>query len=396
MDDYLTPGSAAAVPPRAEEEADQEREKGASVRTCPIALRPRNNRSSGPVSKAGPKKPAPKSKKSKADCRPVSSPPSRKKARQGRESAVSSQEQSSLVDPRPEQKKSAVNCDTSSSARAPPKELKNLFEASRARPAESMGDCEGGVLTRSRKRKLESHSSKALPSSHPPLRKSMRHRTSQGASNGTEALPLSADKRTAAKGIAAKDPSLKKTTSSSITAEMVSPFCCDLGTGRVTFQEWERQNNRCYCSSKPCEASVAAAAKVTGSEEPSPLTARSRCKSIQRWNYDTDWVEPEFVQYREISGWPHLNECVKTLEVLNIGGTNVLGEFLPFVLLTCPRLRSLGQWLNTTIYGLEILRKMPGRESTKFEKMEEFSYSTDRNYFCQPYIGFVPEASEFK
>ena len=24
------------------------------------------------------------------------------------------------------------------------------------------------------------------------------------------------------------------------------------------------------------------------------------------------------------------------------------------------------------------------------------SYSTDRNYFCQPYIGFVPETQGFK
>ena len=40
----------------------------------------------------------------------------------------------------------------------------------------------------------------------------------------------------------------------------------------------------------------------------------------------------------------------------NLGGSNVLGEFLPFLLLHTPRLKSLGQWLNTMIYGLEILK----------------------------------------
>ena len=47
---------------------------------------------------------------------------------------------------------------------------------------------------------------------------------------------------------------------------------------------------------------------------------------------------------------------MKTLEILNIGGSNVLGEFIPFLLLHTPKLKSLGQWLNTMIYGLEILK----------------------------------------
>ena len=36
--------------------------------------------------------------------------------------------------------------------------------------------------------------------------------------------------------------------------------------------------------------------------------------------------------------------------------SNVLGEFIPFLLLHTPKLKSLGQWLNTMIYGLEILK----------------------------------------
>ena len=68
------------------------------------------------------------------------------------------------------------------------------------------------------------------------------------------------------------------------------------------------------------------------------------------------------LSYREIVGYPHLNECVSSLEILNIGGSNVLGEFIPFLLLHTPKLKSLGQWLNTMIYGLEILKvdKRPG------------------------------------
>ena len=69
------------------------------------------------------------------------------------------------------------------------------------------------------------------------------------------------------------------------------------------------------------------------------------------------------------------------------GGSNVLGEFLPFLLLHTPRLKSLGQWLNTMIYGLEILKDLPGYKDYQNLQLQEFSYSSDRNYFCQPYIG---------
>ena len=108
------------------------------------------------------------------------------------------------------------------------------------------------------------------------------------------------------------------------------------------------------------------------------------------------WVPPSQVKYREITKWPHLNDCIQTLEVLNIGGTNVLGEFIPFILLHAKNLKSLGQWINTMIYGLEILRDLPGQAKTTFPNIQEFSYSSDRNYFCQPYIGFVPETKEYR
>ena len=79
------------------------------------------------------------------------------------------------------------------------------------------------------------------------------------------------------------------------------------------------------------------------------------------------------------------------------GGTNVLGEFIPFILLHAKNLKSLGQWINTMIYGLEIFRDLAVcKDTVNFPNIQEFSYSTDRNYFCQPYIGFVPETKDYR
>ena len=69
----------------------------------------------------------------------------------------------------------------------------------------------------------------------------------------------------------------------------------------------------------------------------------------------------------------------------------MLGEFLTFLLLHTPKLKSLRQWLNTMIYGLEILKDLPGYENCKNTQLQEFSNYSDRNY-----IGFVPESQEFK
>lgn len=141
----------------------------------------------------------------------------------------------------------------------------------------------------------------------------------------------------------------------------------------ISYDEWEKTNN----------------------EKWRRLPATSCCHATSCDHHDL-WFEPETINYRQIEGWPHLNPCVKTLEILNIGGSNVLGEFLPFLLLHTPKLKSLGQWLNTMIYGLEILKDLPGYKDYQNFQLQEFSYSSDRNYFCQPYIGFVPESSEFK
>ena len=41
-----------------------------------------------------------------------------------------------------------------------------------------------------------------------------------------------------------------------------------------------------------------------------------RCKHIDDWEYDTHWIEPAAINYREITDWPHLNKCLSTLEVI--------------------------------------------------------------------------------
>ena len=86
----------------------------------------------------------------------------------------------------------------------------------------------------------------------------------------------------------------------------------------------------------------------------------------------------KIIFFFSILGWPHLNDCINSLEILNIGGTNVLGEFIPFILLHAKNLKSLGQWINTMVYGLEILRALPGHQNSTFPNIQEFSYSTDR------------------
>ena len=37
---------------------------------------------------------------------------------------------------------------------------------------------------------------------------------------------------------------------------------------------------------------------------------------------DSEWVPPKDIKYREITKWPHLNECIENLEILNIGKLN--------------------------------------------------------------------------
>ena len=202
----------------------------------------------------------------------------------------------------------------------------------------------------------------------------------------------------------------------------------------ITFEEWQKEasnkwaaytSNECECSTWQNGAAWSNSSdnQKTGtgcSQERNSTTSHSANKSntasrkknenmekissqqsesattFTTTSIEEEWSEPKDVRYREISGWPHLNDCIQTLEVMNIGGTNVLGEFIPFILLYAPRLKSLGQWINTMIYGLEIFRQLPGQSKSKFLHIEEFSYSTDRNYFCQPYIGFVPESNEYR
>lgn len=159
---------------------------------------------------------------------------------------------------------------------------------------------------------------------------------------------------------------------------------------RLPFSRWFDETYRCTCGKRKSHH----CAVKTNPDTATQVGVWRKCSSQPGWKVDQEWVEPESVQCREILQWPHLNPCVETLEVLNIGGTNVLGEFIPFLLKHAPNIRSLGQWLNTLIYGIEIMQDM--NPNLKLPQLEEFSYSSDRNFFCQPYIGFVPETNDFR
>eukprot|EP00095_Tigriopus_kingsejongensis_P004785 maker-scaffold77_size404793-snap-gene-3.29 protein:Tk04785 transcript:maker-scaffold77_size404793-snap-gene-3.29-mRNA-1 annotation:"hypothetical protein" len=157
------------------------------------------------------------------------------------------------------------------------------------------------------------------------------------------------------------------------------------------YEQWKKVSYKCTCRRKE---RLHCYAHPRSEECYIQVGMTKRCRTVPGWTNDQDWVEPSSVKCREITQWPHLNPCVKKLEVLNIGGTNVLGEFLPFILTHGTNLKSLGQWLNTLIYGIEIMQEM--NKDLKLPKLEEFSYSSDRNFFCQPYIGFVPETPDFR
>lgn len=221
-----------------------------------------------------------------------------------------------------------------------------------------------GVLTRSKRQKLGDSESSAASG----LKSRKSSRTSQSSGNNSSH-----------QSVVVKDrPSLA---SQPTEQHQVIPY-----------QDWLPQAVECQCPSqdKCRSASPNVEACLKYSLFP------TRCDKLADLDPDQGQGDVDKVQYREISNWPHLNPCTKTLEVLNIGGTNILGEFIPFILLHAPRLRSLGEWLNTMIYGLEILKNIPAHKDTTFPLIEEFSYSTDRNYFCQPYIGFVVESTDFR
>ena len=113
----------------------------------------------------------------------------------------------------------------------------------------------------------------------------------------------------------------------------------------------ERHNTASYSAYKKNASSSGRKKESRERISSNPLDETGNCSVAA---LEEEWSEPKNVRYREISGWPHLNDCIQTLEVLNIGGTNVLGEFIPFILLYAPRLKSLGQWINTMIYGKHI------------------------------------------
>lgn len=78
-----------------------------------------------------------------------------------------------------------------------------------------------------------------------------------------------------------------------------------VGTRHMTHKEWDETNVDCYCPNREIECfKTGGCGKKIG-----------RCQGMEDWEYDTHWIEPAAINYREITDWPHLNKCVSTLEV---------------------------------------------------------------------------------
>ena len=78
-----------------------------------------------------------------------------------------------------------------------------------------------------------------------------------------------------------------------------------VGTRNMTHKEWDETNVDCYCPNREIECfKTGGCGKKIG-----------RCQGMEDWEYDTHWIEPAAINYREITDWPHLNKCVETLEV---------------------------------------------------------------------------------
>ena len=231
-------------------------------------------------------------------------------------------------------------------------------------------DHKTGVVTRAMKRKLveTGHETRAVSvtSVTVPAKRSKVEKVSTGKRKPSTRLATKKSKKL--KEVEDEDEEVIVNTPAVDDKSDAGPV------GKIHFRDWERE----------CLSGLASELDQNNV---------SNTGACQHHRY---WREPDSICYREIVGYPHLNTCVNTLEILNIGGSNVLGEFIPFLLLHTPKLKSLGQWLNTMIYGLEILKDLPGFSNYKNEQLQEISYSSDRNYFCQPYIGFVPESQQFK
>ena len=109
---------------------------------------------------------------------------------------------------------------------------------------------------------------------------------------------------------------------------------------KLTFEDWHKETNQRFEQMRNCERACQASTAGGGAPTPPPPPActcarlhsadhRGRSRDEQGADGNNDSSSSEFIQksnvaYREISGWPHLNDCIETLRVLNIGGTNVL------------------------------------------------------------------------
>ena len=102
-------------------------------------------------------------------------------------------------------------------------------------------------------------------------------------------------------------------TTVAITNQRLTPTA-STGVGRPSSSS---TNNKCPDSNgKMC---FGCNAFYTNSEDPHDKKIVDYSCAASSPSQDSEWVPPKDIKYREITKWPHLNECIEHLEILNIG-----------------------------------------------------------------------------
>ena len=102
-------------------------------------------------------------------------------------------------------------------------------------------------------------------------------------------------------------------TTLAITNQRLTPTA-STGVGRPSSSS---TNNKCPDSNgKMC---FGCNAFYTNSEDPHDKKIVDYSCAASGPSQDSEWVPPKDIKYREITKWPHLNECIQHLEILNIG-----------------------------------------------------------------------------
>ena len=141
-----------------------------------------------------------------------------------------------------------------------------------------------------------------------------------------------------------------KVTSEAVTSEMTSKVTSEVTSNMtsehksmrmdsIAFENWQNEttlalsnqrliaesrsmmNNRCPdANGKMCLGCNAFYTNNVDENSSKKQPIDYSCVASGPMNQETQWVPPLDIKYREITQWPHLNECIGNLEILNIGG----------------------------------------------------------------------------